>query len=198
VDVQNPLLGPKGATRIYGPQKGLKAADFELAERCLGRLAGMVLAMQQKPATTERRGQNARKHDFSRAQGAGAAGGLGFGLAAFLGAELQPGFELFARRAGLERRLSRTDLVVTGEGTIDDSTLMGKGVGQIARRCRELKIPCIGLGGADKANLRASRLFSEVHALTELATVGEAKVRAGFWLERLAARVSESWVEVSQ
>ena len=99
---------------------------------------------------------------------------------------------------GLERRLTRAALVVTGEGTIDESTLMGKGVGQIAKRCRELKIPCIGLCGAVKANLRVRRLFAEVHALTELATVGEAKVRAGFWLERLAGRISESWVEVSQ
>ena len=66
---------------------------------------------------------------------------------AFLGAELRPGFELFARQAALERRLRAADLVVTGEGAIDRSTLMGKGVGQIARRCRELNIPCIGLAG---------------------------------------------------
>ena len=84
-DVQNPLLGPRGATRVYGPQKGLRPQDFALAERCLGRLAQVV--------------QRQFGRDFARVPGAGAAGGLGFGLLAFLGAELKPGFELFARQA---------------------------------------------------------------------------------------------------
>ena len=124
-DVQNPLLGPRGATRVYGPQKGLRPQDFALAERCLGRLARVV------------REQFGR--DFAREPGAGAAGGLGFGLLAFLGAELKPGFDLFARQAALERHLRAADLVITGEGAIDRSTLMGKGVGQIARRCRRVE-----------------------------------------------------------
>ena len=110
--------------------------------------------------------------DFAREPGAGAAGGLGFGLLAFLGAELQPGFDLFARQAALERRLRAADLVVTGEGAIDRSTLMGKGVGQIARRCRELKIPCIGLAGMVSG---ARQRDLPGHALTELTSVAQAK-----------------------
>src|ERR1043166_3479583 len=129
VDVQNPLLGPRGATRVYEPQKGLRCQDFELAERSLRRL-GQVFK--------EELGR-----DFAREPGAGAAGGLGFGLLAFLGARLEPGFDMFARYTALEHRLRSADLVVTGEGAIDDSTLMGKGVGQVMQRCGELGIPCI-------------------------------------------------------
>ena len=175
-DVGNRMLGRRGASRVYGPQKGLRPRDFELAERCLGRLARVV-----------------RKQfggDFAREPGAGAAGGLGFGLRAFLGAELQPGFELYARQAALERHLRAADLVVTGEGAIDGSTLMGKGVGQIARRCRQLKIPCIGLGGVVERSAGMRKFFTEAHALTEVTTVAQAKGKAGYWLERLAERVA--------
>src|SRR6185436_14907579 len=133
VDVQNPLLGPRGATRVYGPQKGLCPDDFDLAERCLGQLAGLMA--------------REFKRDFPQAPGAGAAGGLGFGLLAFLDATLEPGFELFASLAKLEQRLHAVDLVITAEGAIDESTLMGKGVGQLARQSRAAGVPCIGLAG---------------------------------------------------
>jgi glycerate kinase len=177
-DVQNRLLGRRGATRVYGPQKGLRPQDFTLAERCLGRLARVAKAQFGR--------------DFGREPGAGAAGGLGFGLLAFQGAELQPGFELFARQAALERRLRAADLVITGEGAIDRSTLMGKGVGQIAQRCRQLKIPCIGLAGMVSTKEGAGALFSKAHALTELTKLAQAKARAAYWLERLARRVARS------
>ncbi|HYG23747.1 MAG TPA: glycerate kinase [Verrucomicrobiae bacterium] len=179
VDVQNPLLGRKGATRVYGPQKGLRAEDIDHSERCLTRLAQVV------------------KKDcglgLARVAGSGAAGGLGFGLAAFLGAKLEPGFELFAKRAGLEERLSWADIVVTGEGSIDDSTLMGKGVGQIAARCRELQVPCIGLAGSVTFS-RRSHAFAKTYALTDLTTDVRAKARAAFWLERAAKRAGQEWL----
>jgi glycerate kinase len=175
-DVENRLLGRKGATRVYGPKKGLRPEDFVRAERCLGRLARVV---------KEQFG-----HDFAREPGAGAAGGLGFGLLAFLGAELQPGFDLFSRQAKLGRRLRAADLVVTGEGAIDRSTLMGKGVGQIAQRCRALKIPCIGLAGEVSASRATGALFTQARALTELTTVAQAKAKPAYWLERLARRVA--------
>jgi glycerate kinase len=175
-DVRNPLLGRQGATRVYGLQKGLHSQDFRLAERCLGRLVRVV--KQQFGC------------DFAREAGAGAAGGLGFGLLAFLGAELHPGFELFARQAALHRRLRAADVVVTGEGSIDRSTLMGKGVGQIAQRCCQLKIPCIGLAGLVRASRGTRGFFTQTHALTELTSVTQAKARPAYWLERLAQRVA--------
>jgi glycerate kinase len=181
-DVQNRLLGQRGATRVYGPQKGLRARDFALAERCLGRLARVV--------------KQQFGDDYARVPGSGAAGGLGFGLLAFLGAELAPGFDLFARQAELEKRLRAADLVLTGEGAIDRSTLMGKGVGQIAQRCRQLKIPCIGLAGMLSRDLGSGAGFTQAHALTELTTAARAKAKPAYWLERLARLVATEKPEI--
>lgn len=180
VDVQNPLLGPRGCTRIYGPQKGLTPADFPLAERCLRRLA----TISSKFAPSWREAANE--------PGAGAAGGLGFGLHCFAGAQLQPGFDLFAHKADLNNRLRSADLVITGEGAIDASTGMGKGTGQIAERCFKAKIPCIGLAGivAVQASARKS-YFACQHGLTELTDVETAKGLPAFWLERLARKVAQ-------
>jgi glycerate kinase len=179
VDVQNPLLGPRGCTRIYGPQKGIRPREFTRAERCLRRLADVL-----------------REHfgrDQQRQAGAGAAGGLGFGLRCFLGAELVPGFQVFAQCARLEQRLRQADLVVTGEGALDRSTLMGKGVGELARLSRRLGIPCIGLGGQLDLSRLEMELFSELNGLTTLTTVEEALARPALWLTRLAARVADQW-----
>jgi glycerate kinase len=176
VDVQNPLLGPQGATRVYGPQKGLRPDDFDLAERCLGQLAS-VMAREFK-------------RDFAPVPGAGAAGGLGFGLLAFLGATLEAGFELFASLAKLEQRLRTVDLVITGEGAIDESTFMGKGVGQIARHCSGLKTPCIGLAGSVSPACRSDQLFARARGLTELANVAEAKANPAQVLANLAAQAA--------
>jgi glycerate kinase len=178
VDVQNPFLGRLGATCVYGPQKGLKPADFRLAERCLARLASLM---------------GAKGRLLARTPGAGAAGGLGFGVMAFLGGRLKPGFELFATEADLDRRLRDVDLVITGEGAIDESTFMGKGAGQIARRCRELAVPCVGLAGM--VNLRApeKKVFTQLHALTELTTIANACAAPALWLQRLAKWVAGKW-----
>jgi glycerate kinase len=178
VDVRNRLLGPRGSTRVYGPQKGLRPGDYGLAERCLGRLASVA--------------RRQFGHDFAREAGSGGAGGLGFGLRVFLGARLEPGFEVFAERARLETHLRGADLVITGEGSIDHSTLMGKGVGQVARQCRRLRIPCIGLAGVlpDRARIEARPVFAGLGALTELTALESAKADAAGWLERLAERVA--------
>lgn len=177
VDVENPLLGPQGATRVYGPQKGLK--DFAAAERCLRRLALVV--------------KHQLGRDLARVPGAGAAGGLGFGLMAFLDAHLERGFDLFARHLDLRRHLRRADLVLTGEGQIDASTFMGKGVGRLAQHCRLLKIPCLAFAGTVVAQLGPRRPFREICALTDLTTLEEARARPGCWLAQLAARTAGRW-----
>lgn len=178
VDVRNPLLGPSGATRVYGPQKGLRSKDFPLAEKCLRHLAQVV--------------RRDLGRDFAEASGAGAAGGLGFGLAAFLGARLTPGFQMFAKMARLEQRLRAVDCVLTGEGQIDRSTLMGKGVGEIAKLCRGWGKPCFGLAGSVSTEARGPKLFSVVHALADLTSIEDARARPAFWLERLARRVAQT------
>jgi glycerate kinase len=172
VDVQNPLLGPRGATRIYGPQKGLRRQDFKPAESCLKQLARVV--------------RHTFGRDFAAEPGAGAAGGLGFGLRVFPGARLVPGYDWFARRAALERHLRSADLVITGEGALDPSTFMGKAPGRIAERCRQLKISCIGLAGQVGATAKRKTPFVRLRALTDLTTVKQAKARPAYWLERLA------------
>jgi len=111
-------------------------------------------------------------------------------LRVFLGAKLEPGFDLFARLAALEKRLRGADMVITGEGAIDLSTFMGKGASEIAQRCRQLKIPCIGLAGVVVCPPQARRQFTQVGALTDLATVRQAMTRAAYWLERLAEQVA--------
>ncbi len=176
VDVQNPLLGPHGATRIYGPQKGLRPGDFAHAERCLRHLAGAA--------------SQCIRRDFAQTPGAGAAGGLGFGLATFLGARFKPGFDLIARRGGLARQMARADLVVTGEGAVDRSTLMGKGVGLMAALCQQKSIPCIALAGVVTRSPQLVRRFTQLQALTDLTSGEEARARAALWLERLAERTA--------
>jgi glycerate kinase len=177
VDVRNPLLGPMGCTCIYGPQKGLHSGDFAHAERCLRRLAAVM---------------KAEGHDHALKPGAGAAGGLGFGLRAFVGGEFEPGFDAFARYSGLAKRLRTADLVLTGEGAVDRQTLMGKGVGELAQWCRGRRVPCVALAGT--AAMRGNHgPFTGVHLLTDLATVRQAMSRPAHWLRRLAMRVAEDW-----
>jgi len=177
VDVNNPLLGPTGCTRVYGPQKGLKESDFEFAERCLSSLA--AVAQQELHLTT------------ATEPGAGAAGGLGFGLRTFLGATLVPGFELFGRLADLAARIEKADMVVTGEGAIDEQTLMGKGVGELAGLCRKLNKPCVGLAGIVTDEEKARNLFTHVQSITAITTGDDAKAHAGQWLQEIASRTAQ-------
>lgn len=183
VDVQNPLLGVRGATRIYGPQKGLRSSEFAEAERNLRRLA-CVLSRS-----------NRLKPELQACPGAGAAGGLGFGLMTFLGAKLEPGFELFARNAELDRRFRDADLVITGEGRIDESTFMGKGTGEVARWCNKWNVPSILLAGDVFGLVPAHLAPPKTHSLTELTSAEAAKTNADLWLERLAERVARAWKE---
>lgn len=176
VDVQNPLLGKRGATRVYGPQKGLRPKEFPSAERCLERLAVVT--------------KTELGLDFARLPGTGAAGGLGFGLAAFAGGRLEPGFEIFAGQSDLDGHLVRADLVITGEGCIDGSTLMGKGVGQIAKKCDKMKIPCVALAGVTHPDARLRQIFAQIHSLLGTTSKREATTRPAYWLECLARKIA--------
>ncbi len=183
VDVQNPLLGAHGCSRVYGPQKGLRPEDLPHAERCLRRLA-RVLKSQQ--------GQ-----DAARLPGAGAAGGLGFGLHQFAGATLRPGFDLFAKTTNLLEALLDCDVVVTGEGAMDRQTVMGKGVGELARMAAKHGRPCLALAGRIEDAQRLRPHFAHQHALTELGTVAQAQKHAASWLEKLAAVLAAEITEGS-
>lgn len=180
VDVKNPLLGKSGATRVYGPQKGLQPEDFRTAERCLRRLTEV---------TAEQLGR-----DFSVAPGAGAAGGLGFGLMAFFGARVQGGFDLFARYTGLKNRLRGADLAITGEGSVDRSTLMGKGVGLLAKACRDIGKPCLAIGGVVAPEVAQGPTFTLTASLVDLAPDPEdARRRSAFWVRRAGLHLAREF-----
>lgn len=119
-DVTNPLLGPTGATAVYGPQKGLQAADFARLEAQAARVAARVCAHFGQP------------EDLAARPGAGAAGGITFGLMAATGAQLLPGAAFVSAWLDLDRRLAAADLLLTGEGRFDESSLSGKGPGAVA------------------------------------------------------------------
>jgi glycerate kinase len=162
VDVQNPLLGRHGATRVFGPQKGATGMAILLLEKCLKRIARI--------ATRQVRKVN------PRAPGMGAAGGLGFGLAAFAGATLRPGFDIVAEIIGAERRIQAADLVITGEGRFDAQTLHGKGPAGIARLARKNKRPVFAIVG-EATHERGSdvQIFDGIR---QLAAAGRSKAEA--------------------
>jgi len=177
LDVSNPLLGPNGCSRVYGPQKGLEEGDFKMAEKCLSRLAAVL---------KEQHGL-----DFAETPGAGAAGGLGFGLMAFLGARAASGFEIIAKAADLEKGIRAADIVITGEGAVDEQTYMGKGVGRIAGLCRDAGIPCLAMAGIVKAPQKAKTCFAKTGALASLVPMDEARRNAAQHLETLARQMAE-------
>ena len=178
VDVQNPLLGPNGCSRVYGPQKGL--TDFDIADRALGRLAEVAAAWL--------------RIDHANTPGAGAAGGLGFGLMTFCGARMEPGIDIFERHSELTRRVKGSNLVLTGEGALDAQTLMGKGVGEIATVCQREGVPCIGLAGVVPEPEKAKTKFTAAYSLTPGLTDKQSALNEpAVWLERLAAKVAVDW-----
>jgi len=125
-DVDNPLLGPRGAAAVYGPQKGLRPADAAELERQSARVAELLCRHFGRPG------------GLAAQPGAGAAGGTAFGLMAAAGATLAPGFELVAAWLNIGGRLAGADLLVTGEGRFDDTSLSGKGPGAVARMALSL------------------------------------------------------------
>lgn len=141
-DVDNPLLGARGAAAVYGPQKGAGPEAVARLDGILRRLADVAVA--------------ATGRDLRDLAGAGAAGGLGWGLATCLGARLSRGFALVAELRGLRAALDGAVLCVTAEGRIDTQTLAGKVVAGVATLCAELAVPVVALAGdVDPATERA-------------------------------------------
>jgi glycerate kinase len=132
-DVQNPLLGPSGATHVYGPQKGATPEMVEKLEKNMTHFSG-ILAQEFG-------------RDYSKIPGAGAAGGLGAGLIAFCNAEIVSGFELMNELTQLEEKISHASIVFTGEGKIDSQTAFGKTISGVARLCKKYQVPVVALAG---------------------------------------------------
>lgn len=178
-DVANPLLGERGATRVYGPQKGLLPERADETEAALRHLASLANDYFQT--------------DYTETPGAGAAGGLGYGLMTFCNAHLESGFHCIAKALGAEERIANADLVITAEGSLDAQTLEGKtphGVSQLARKHRKSVYALAGRLADEEILLPH---FDGIASLVNAPmTLEEAITNAPKLLENAAARLAHT------
>ncbi|MEV0085729.1 glycerate kinase [Saccharopolyspora sp. NPDC050642] len=155
-DVDNPLLGERGAAHVYGPQKGADPEQVRFLDEALGNWSRAVLA--------------AGGRDVAEQPGAGAAGGVGYGALAVLGARMRPGVDVILELIDFDRQLEGAGLVIIGEGAIDEQTLHGKGPAGVAARAREAGVPVVAIAG--RCDLTPERLreagVEAAYALTDI------------------------------
>jgi glycerate kinase len=189
-DVDNPLLGSRGAAAVYGPQKGAGPQDVALLEAGLARWSrALADAMGVPPGPTG--------HPAADLAGAGAAGGVGFAALAALGAQARPGIDLLLELTDFPAKLPGAGLVLTGEGSLDLQTLSGKAPAGVAAAARAEGIPVVAVAGrcllsADElaaAGIRAAYTLADLEP--DLAT---SMRLAGELLERLARTVAADWI----
>jgi glycerate 2-kinase len=177
-DVSNPLYGPRGAASVYGPQKGATPAMVKQLDAGLRWLAAVI--------------QRDLGIAVARLPGAGAAGGLGAGLVAFLHGQMRPGVDIVVDAVDLTGKLAGCDLVITGEGCLDGQTVFGKAPAGVAKAAKQLGLPviaicgCLGAGAGKAAEAGIDACFS---ALEGPIPESELAPRAGGMLERCAEQV---------
>ncbi|MGF3112146.1 glycerate kinase family protein [Facklamia sp. P9177] len=132
-DVNNPLIGPKGASYVFGPQKGLATKDLPTYDASMKNYADLLL--------------EATKKDYRHLEGAGAAGGIGFALSTFFGAKFRNGLFLLAEKGNLDALIKEADLIITGEGRFDDQSLSGKVPIGISRLAKKYQVPVLLFAG---------------------------------------------------
>ncbi len=186
-DVDNPLLGRRGAAAVFGPQKGASAADVEALDAALARFVDVLAARGHEGEGRDALAVPAR--DAAVQPGAGAAGGVGFAAIA-LGAHRRAGIDVVLEFTDLARRIEGADAVITGEGSLDEQSLMGKTPIGVARAAQALGIPVYAVCGrttlSDDEIAQAG--FAGVRALTDLEPDPERSMaEAGVLLERVAA-----------
>jgi glycerate kinase len=182
-DVDNPLLGERGAARVFGPQKGATPEAIERLERGLDRLAAVI--------------ERDLGVDVRRLRGGGSAGGAGAGAAAFFGARLVGGAPLVLRLSGFLERIRRADLVITGEGRFDSQSLDGKVVSAVARLAARHAVPVAVVAGRVALDENAALAYG-IRAIEAASPpeIGEeeALAHAGTLLEAAAERVTSRWM----
>ena len=174
-DVTNPLCGPRGAARVFGPQKGADPATVNQLDEGLRNLADIVALDLEC--------------DHRETPGAGAAGGIGFGLLSFCGAKICSGFDLVAEVLHLEEQIAASDLVITGEGRLDGQTLNGKGPAGVAALARKHGKPTLAFAGSIADASAVDEIFTATcPIIDEPVTLDEAMRRGAEFLERAARR----------
>jgi len=151
VDVDNPLYGPNGAAYVYAGQKGADDKMVDILDKGLIHLNNIV--------------KNKKMKDFSSVPGVGAAGGIGFGLTAFLNFKLTSGIDYFLKLVKLEENLRDADYVITGEGKFDQQSLNGKVISGIYKYSLKSKVPMIVVTGIKEDNLQTDFLVYEINKL---------------------------------
>ena len=174
-DVTNPLIGERGAARIFGPQKGADTAMVEQLDANLSLFAEVM------------------KHDLDKdvvaLAGSGAAGGFGAGMVGCLDAALSPGGATIIKLLGYDRQLAQVDLIITGEGKLDAQTVGGKAVQSIAEVARQFNVPVVALAGmleADPATLYEIGISAAWSIVPGACSLDDALKNAGDWLTRSA------------
>jgi glycerate kinase len=180
-DVDNPLLGPRGATAVYAPQKGATGEDLVILEDAMTRWAHLV--------------RIATGRDHSATPGAGAAGGTGFGAMAVLGATTRPGIETVLDLIDFRRKLAETDIVITGEGSLDTQSLHGKAPIGVAAVATKMGVPVVAVAGRSSLSdiqLRDAGI-SRAYTLAELEPDTQASmVNAAELLRRIGQTIAAS------
>lgn len=184
-DVQNPLLGPRGTAHVFAAQKGADASDIQTIEWALEHLAELgVRDLSDLDWKHEFR-------DHRDTPGAGAAGGLGYGLLMFCGATIRPGFDIVAEILNLPSEVAVADLVVTGEGSLDEQTLEGKGPAGVAALARRHGKPVVGFAGRVQNEARLLDIFDAVVPIPNRPMpLNEAIADAASLLEQAAERAA--------
>ncbi|GAA3363220.1 glycerate kinase [Saccharopolyspora gregorii] len=182
-DVDNPLLGERGAAHVYGPQKGADPTQVRLLDAALRSWSGAVTRAGGREAADE--------------PGAGAAGGVGYAALAVLGARQRPGADLVLELVGFDAALPGAGLVLTGEGSVDEQTLHGKGPAAVAARAAAAGVPAIAVAG--RCSLAPERLrdagFADVFALTDVEPDPQRCIReAADLLPQLARHIAAKWL----
>ena len=180
-DVDNPLLGPEGAAAIFGPQKGATAADVGELDAALAHFV-QVLAAEIGPRAVK----------AANAPGAGAAGGVGYAAIAALAASRRPGIDVVLEFTRLAERLAGADLVITGEGSLDEQSLLGKTPMGVARAAAEAGVPALAVCGRTTLSpeQQQSSGFRKVYPLTALESNVEICIgEAGRLLEELGQHI---------
>lgn len=181
-DVTNPLLGPRGAAAIFGPQKGAGPREVEQLEESLARWARAL--------------QAAGTPDVSAIPGAGAGGGVAAGAIAGLGAKVESGFQLIAGLTGVDRAIERADLVITGEGSLDEQSLDGKAPAGIAARAQEYSVPLLALAGRiqlDEGQLAGLGVVGSAALIDHVPSLDHARAHAAELLRERAGELVRAW-----